>query len=72
MKLKELIEKQELTTDESLFIIQQYVKIRKGLDITPAILADNELQFMREIHLMNYLLQHAILWLKQNHDLTDC
>ena len=48
-----------MTTNESLFVIQQYVKIRKGVDIVPR-------ANVIGLQLMGQMTTHALCWLKQS------
>lgn len=62
MNLKELIKRNErLSVEESLFVIKEYVKIRKGVDIVPVL----DPMLMSRF-LMNQLTDYAINWLRSN------
>lgn len=62
MNLKELIKRNErLSVEESLFVIKEYVKIRKGVDIVPVL----DPMLMSRF-LMNQLTDYAVNWLRSN------
>ena len=66
MNLLEIINRDEsvpITQDEALYVIKEYVKIRKGVDIKPII---NFFSPFSEIKLMNLMLIDAKSWLKLN------
>lgn len=66
MNLQEIINRNDsypITQDECLFVIKEYVKIRKNVDITPVINMFNPIQ---EVELMAKLANIAIHWLRTN------
>ncbi len=65
MDIDKLIWKDTLEQDESLFIIKEYVRIRKGVEINPVI----ETRFgkfysMQQLGLMMELVTTATIWLR--------
>lgn len=62
MNLNELIKKNErLSIEESLFVIKEYIKIRKGVEIVPVL----DPMLMSRF-LMNQLTDYAVNWLRSN------
>lgn len=66
--LKELIKKEEVTQEESLYILQQYIKIRKNVVVNPAIFQAPPELIHRQLILMVQLTSHATVWLLNNLD----
>ena len=66
MNLQEIVNRDNsypITQDECLFVIKEYVKIRKNVDIIPAL---NLFNLRNEIELMTKLANNAIHWLRTN------
>lgn len=68
MNLKEIINRPNetpLDEDEAYFVLKEYVKARKGVDINPRIEARfSSLNAMREVNIMHHMLNHAIGWFR--------
>lgn len=61
MKLQELINKPQLETHEALFVLEEYIRIRKGRTIKAAPPA-NPIQ----VQLMAHMSTKAVAWLLAN------
>lgn len=70
MNLKEIVNRHDsipIQQDEAFFVISEYIKIRKGVDVQPRI--ENRfgsLHAVAQVQLMGNMLIHAICWLKEN------
>lgn len=70
MNLKEIVNRPNeapIQQHEAYFVIKEYVKARKGVDINPTI--DTRLGVFSanmEIKLMHKLLDYAIAWFREN------
>lgn len=54
-----------LSMQECLFILKQYINIRKGIDVNPVI-NKNLFHVQNEVTLMHYMTTHTIIWFKNN------
>jgi len=72
MDLKEIVNRDldlPLTQEESLFVLKEYVKVRKGQDINPVIIMDMPTPFIiRQLEIMASLTFYAIMWYRTNSD----
>lgn len=72
MDLKEIVNRPDGTPieeQEAYFVIKEYVKARKDVDIQPQINARmGQIQAMFEVNLMHQMLSYAIAWFKENPD----
>ena len=72
MNLKEIVyrsEQKAITQEECLFVIKEYVKIRKGVEITPYITPPrgfNAFKTVDELKLMTNMVNHACGWLEDS------
>jgi len=70
MDLKEIINRPNeapIEENEACFIIKEYIKTRKGVEVNPIIETRlGNTYAMREVGLMNKMLDHAIEWFKEN------
>ena len=71
MYLHEIINRpqnEEISQEESLFIIKEYVRIRKGVEITPVIQtrAIPRIFIQDQLTKMIAMRDHAIKWFKNN------
>lgn len=70
MDLKEIINRpitESIDQDESCFVIKQYLRIRKNINVNP--IPESRLgrnKFISEISLMSEMTNHAIVWFKEN------
>ena len=65
MNLKELIDKEVLEQEEALFVIGEYIKARKGVDVQPFIETRfGNLNTAIQLKLMNSALLTAVCWFK--------
>ncbi len=71
MNLKELIDRPNETPiqeDEAYFILREYIKIRKGVDISPRLSSIfGRMGATIEVQIMHNMLDYAIAWLKENY-----
>ena len=72
MDIKEIVNRPDsipIQEKEAYFVIREYVKARKGVEIDPEIdLSFGSISAIREIHLMHSMLNSAISWYRQNPD----
>ena len=71
MNLKEIVfrsDKLPITQDESLYVIKEYIKLRKGVDVNPTINTSNEMVAMAHLQIMTRMVRYAIGWLRTNLD----
>lgn len=71
MDLKEIINRpltQPMQQDESLFVLNEYVRIRKNVNISPVLLQTN-VRFYNEqqLKMMSDMVTVALAWLKENY-----
>ena len=58
-----------LQEQEALYVIKRYVKIRKDIDINPVIDYSFGGMFAgSQLHRMNDMTTHALIWFKENKD----
>ncbi len=70
MNLVEIVNRKDnhnLSDDEALFVIKEYVKIRKGVEITPIIEKRlGKAYAMIQLNMLFEMASLAIFWLKEN------
>lgn len=70
MDLKEIVfrgDKYPISQDEALFVIREYVKARKGVDIIPTPNKQFGMAYYaRELSLMSNMATQAISWFRTN------
>tara|TARA_R110000851_G_scaffold305835_1_gene463989 strand:- start:6050 stop:6274 length:225 start_codon:yes stop_codon:yes gene_type:complete len=70
MELKEIVERDinaPIDQDEALFVLKEYVRVRKGRDINPTIITNMPAIFIiQQLELMSKMTLHAIVWFRDN------
>lgn len=70
MELQELVNRDlrdVMSQGKCLFVIKEYIKTRKGVDVSPKIEVGQPSVFVyQELKLMNYMCNHAINWFREN------
>lgn len=70
MNLKEIVNRDDrkpVSQNECLFVIKEYIKIRKGVDVDPRIETRlGRMKTILDLQLMSQMATHAIGWLKGN------
>lgn len=75
MNLKEIIKRshsQLMQQHEAFFVIQQYIKARKGVDVQPTI--DQRMGMFsvtKDIQYMHEMLTYAVEWFRENESEID-
>ena len=68
LTLKEIVNRpdtQAVEQDEALFVIKEYVKARKGVDVNPHIeTGHGNMYAIQQIQMMVSMLPHAIGWFR--------
>ena len=70
MNLKEIVfrsDNKALTEDESLYVIKEYIKARKGVTVNPVIERGYGVMWLQQQYaLMMKMLPYAIAWFREN------
>lgn len=62
MEISEIIRKAHLEQDEMLFVIGQYIKARKGVEVNTVIKGSNPGYIMLQLDLMEKAYETACVW----------
>lgn len=69
MDIKEIVNRPyeyPISQEESLFVIREYIRIRKGVVINPEIdVRHGQMKAMIELQMMAEMSNHACLWLRE-------
>lgn len=70
MDLKEIVNRPDnytITQDEALFVIKEYIKIRKNVDVNPTIdIRSGKMKVIMELKMMIEMVTYAVGWLRGN------
>ena len=68
MDIKDIVNKPdtyEFSQDEMIFVISEYIKDRKGIEVKPRINTSfGQFVTMNELNIMNHLFNYALNWYK--------
>ena len=59
MEIAEIIRKEKLETEEMIFVVESYIKERKGVDVKIKIDESHQIFIMKDLNLLNHAYNNA-------------